>query len=460
MRASELKAALEFALLVMEKGMEVRMEDRWPALKPLLGPAIAQAKAALAEPSESPSEPYDAVREADAKYVLRWCYQSPTVPANIHDLAARALGEPSLAHGCAASEPAPLQVREGKWYRRRDGEVVGPAKPNRSDFRLTHPWRCGTELYSDNGKHSIDVTKESPYDLVAEVPEPQVETVDCEPQLDMSMPYERIEQVKRPLPWMPPWEVAGRNDPYELFGDFEAWLHDHFPWTEELSVYQSVDIYALCCDLAARSKNFGRSCEPQLHETTRSDSQGTPAPFPSKSPSPLPDLLLAARSSTDERVKAAGAAVEAWNRSAQQQHDAWMPMRETMNHEGDEPAPMMIEPDRAVSETERLLDTYDQFEAPQVMTETEQRIYESRRTPAEPVEVKYRPFRDAEEFKPHARRILRSKTIPHHHLLASFFNNYSAVADGLTYEILLRDCVFDDTGNPVGVSVPAQAGDK
>ena len=47
------------------------------------------------------TDPTDAIRQADAKYVLEWCYQSPSVPSNIHDLAARALDQPSLAHGFA-----------------------------------------------------------------------------------------------------------------------------------------------------------------------------------------------------------------------------------------------------------------------------------------------------------------------------------------------------------------------
>ena len=40
------------------------------------------------------------VRLADADYVLQWCYQAD-VPGNIHDLSARAIDEPSLAHGMA-----------------------------------------------------------------------------------------------------------------------------------------------------------------------------------------------------------------------------------------------------------------------------------------------------------------------------------------------------------------------
>ena len=45
----------------------------------------------------------DPVRLADADYVLRWVHQqgADKVPPKIHDLAARALDWPSLAHGFA-----------------------------------------------------------------------------------------------------------------------------------------------------------------------------------------------------------------------------------------------------------------------------------------------------------------------------------------------------------------------
>lgn len=43
---------------------------------------------------------------ADAERVLRWVYQAgpEIIPSNIHDLAARALGEPSMAHGHARDD--------------------------------------------------------------------------------------------------------------------------------------------------------------------------------------------------------------------------------------------------------------------------------------------------------------------------------------------------------------------
>jgi len=55
-------------------------------------------------------------RQADAEYVLRWVHQSEQVPAVIHDVAARALAQPSLAHGFAPSS----------WPISRDGVLICP----------------------------------------------------------------------------------------------------------------------------------------------------------------------------------------------------------------------------------------------------------------------------------------------------------------------------------------------
>lgn len=44
-----LRKALRHSLHVMEKGIEVRMMDQWPALKPILPDAIELAKKTLRE---------------------------------------------------------------------------------------------------------------------------------------------------------------------------------------------------------------------------------------------------------------------------------------------------------------------------------------------------------------------------------------------------------------------------
>lgn len=66
-----------------------------------------------------------------------------------------------------------LQIEEGKWYRRRDGEVVGPAW-RRATGRL-YPWCLGklvsnVTIYRDNGRYHLG--NECEMDLVEEVPAP------------------------------------------------------------------------------------------------------------------------------------------------------------------------------------------------------------------------------------------------------------------------------------------------
>lgn len=60
-----------------------------------------------------------------------------------------------------------LQIEEGKWYRRRDGRVVGPAES--ADGR-TRPWCVDGWFYTTAGR--IYDTGESIWDLVEEVPAP------------------------------------------------------------------------------------------------------------------------------------------------------------------------------------------------------------------------------------------------------------------------------------------------
>lgn len=83
-----------------------------------------------------------------------------------------------------------LQIEEGKFYRRRDGEVVGPAQWRFRDARgshMTFPWRLtvrpGVEpadarrdsiavIYTPGGRFYADGGS-SPYDLVEEVADPR-----------------------------------------------------------------------------------------------------------------------------------------------------------------------------------------------------------------------------------------------------------------------------------------------
>jgi hypothetical protein len=75
--------------------------------------------------------------------------------------------------------------------------------------------------------------------------------------------------------------------------------------------------------------------------------------------------------------------------------------------------------------------------------------------PPEPLapQQQYRPFASAEEFKPHCWRVLRSTCVANHYLIPSWFNDYGCARDGMTYEELIGQFVFDDNGEPCGVEV-------
>lgn len=65
-------------------------------------------------------------------------------------------------------QPPPLQVEAGKFYQRRDGKAVGPAK--RDSGYPTHPWTVDDFTYRDDGTQAeVDGEKRS-VDLIREVP--------------------------------------------------------------------------------------------------------------------------------------------------------------------------------------------------------------------------------------------------------------------------------------------------
>lgn len=84
-----------------------------------------------------------------------------------------------------------LQIEEGKWYRRRDGAVVGPAES--ADWR-TRPWCVDGWFYTTAGR--IYDTGESTWDLVEEVPAPQAIHV-------ISRLLDDVDEVPAPLPQNP-----------------------------------------------------------------------------------------------------------------------------------------------------------------------------------------------------------------------------------------------------------------
>src|SRR6056297_157650 len=65
-----------------------------------------------------------------------------------------------------------LKIREGAWYERRGGGIVGPAEKNQAVNKL-YPWSIGSFAYMDDGtylKNSV-----AHMDLIREVPAPNAE---------------------------------------------------------------------------------------------------------------------------------------------------------------------------------------------------------------------------------------------------------------------------------------------
>lgn len=70
--------------------------------------------------------------------------------------------------------PSKLQLREGAWYKRKDGKVVGPCVKKERDC-YGHAWHCASApyIYYDNGQNRAD---DSIW-LVEEVPDPSLKPV-------------------------------------------------------------------------------------------------------------------------------------------------------------------------------------------------------------------------------------------------------------------------------------------
>jgi hypothetical protein len=60
-----------------------------------------------------------------------------------------------------------MQIKTGGYYRRRDGQVVGPAE-NRNDPGTSYPWVVGGRFYTDDGAYDQFSPLHS-YSLIAEV---------------------------------------------------------------------------------------------------------------------------------------------------------------------------------------------------------------------------------------------------------------------------------------------------
>lgn len=94
---------------------------------------------------------------------------------------------------------------------------------------------------------------------------------------------DEVKQAMGRLDWVPPWEALLApadpgdivHDPYEVFGAFEAWVKERYPWMESLDIYQVADLYGLCSELACRSETFGRTCEPYSNIPLKPSGQET-----------------------------------------------------------------------------------------------------------------------------------------------------------------------------------------
>ena len=69
-----------------------------------------------------------------------------------------------------------LKIKEGKFYRTRDGRKVGPMEVNDDDYRHTYPFYFGGISYTPEGSVST-ANIEYECDIIAEWPEGPVRTV-------------------------------------------------------------------------------------------------------------------------------------------------------------------------------------------------------------------------------------------------------------------------------------------
>lgn len=116
--------------------------------------------------------------------------------------------------GCTGFDWVPepkLQLREGAWYEREDGEIVGPCRPNGSAYR---PWTVGSCFYRNDGTNTADDQR-----LVREVDPPQPK-------------YRAFANLKEFLPHRDRFVcVNNPNDKYlelyrvNVFNDHTFWLH-------------------------------------------------------------------------------------------------------------------------------------------------------------------------------------------------------------------------------------------
>jgi len=94
-----------------------------------------------------------------------WFYRTTRTPAD----APPTLQQVSIDNKTDSNRQ--LQLREGAWYERRDGKVVGPAMVFANE---KYPWIAAANTYTDSGRFWGD-SPSAALDLIREVPPPQTE---------------------------------------------------------------------------------------------------------------------------------------------------------------------------------------------------------------------------------------------------------------------------------------------
>lgn len=176
----------------------------------------------------------------------------------------------------AMTEPKPLQLAEGKYYKRRDKFIVGPAV---HDPTGNWPWRIGDFYYDNDGTFSPEPQS---IDLVREVPPPTVaihELNDGAPtRLDVEVPPPVSEPAK-----VDAWRVS----PSRSTGDYEEHLTvdgarqhiqellDEWEWSDDLTIaIENVEVV-----------------EPAKLEQKRQDDEGWIAWHSNRCPTELSQLV-------------------------------------------------------------------------------------------------------------------------------------------------------------------------
>ncbi len=134
--------------------------------------------------------------------------------------------------------PPKLQLREGAWYEREDGKIVGPCAPYRelgSMSGLKPMWKIGSYWYTDDGKNPAAFTH-----IVREVEPPKPR-------------YRAFANLKEFLPHRDRFVcINNPNDKYpelyrfNVFNDHTFWLHSttgHL-YTRGLHEYRFADVDA------------------------------------------------------------------------------------------------------------------------------------------------------------------------------------------------------------------------